>query len=224
MGALTVIRHAQASFGAANYDKLSELGHRQSEALGVALRAQGVAWPERVFVGEQVRHVETFEGVAKGYGATAVPEVHAGLNEFDFKALLEAHKQSAALPENTTGDRAAHFRQLKATVLAWQRDEIEAPPETFSAFVGRVQDALEAARGAETATGSVMMFSSGGAISQMVRLVLGAPAEQQILLQLQMKNCAVNRFVQGRSNTYLHGFNETPHITAENADEMLTYS
>lgn len=220
MGLLTVIRHAQASFGAANYDKLSELGMRQSEALGVAMKAQGVDWPERVFVGEQLRHLETFQGVAKSYGVEVEPEVHPGLNEFDFKALLEAHKHSDALPENTIGDRAAHFRQLKATVLAWQADEIDNPPEAFGDFVARVQDALDTAKSAESA----MMFSSGGAISQMIRLVIGAPAEQQILLQLQMKNCAVNRFVQGRKATYLHGFNETPHIDATNADEMLTYS
>lgn len=220
MGLLTVIRHAQASFGAANYDQLSPLGHRQSEALGAAMKAQGVAWPDRVFVGKQVRHRETFDGVARAYGVDVEPEVHPGLNEFDFGGLLEAHEKSESLPERTTGDRAAHFRQLKATVLAWQRDEISSPPETFAAFVGRVQDALEAARGAD----NVMMFSSGGAISQMIRLVLNAPADQQILLQLQMKNCAVNRFVQGRNATYLHGFNETPHIDALNASEMLTYS
>ena len=58
----------------------------------------------------------------------------------------------------------------------------------------------------------------------MIRLALGAPADQQILLQLQMKNCAVTRFVMGRGGTYLHGFNETPHVDATTADEMLTYS
>ncbi len=222
MGALSVIRHAQASFGAANYDQLSELGHRQSEALGAALRAQGMAWPDVVYVGEQVRHQETFEGVARGFGASAAPKVHPGLNEFDFAGLLEADDKAEALPEATSSDRAAHFRQLKATVLAWQRDEIANPPERFAAFCARVADALEAARAEEAA--HVMMFSSGGAISQMIRLVLDAPAEQQVLLQLQMKNCALTRFMQSRRATYLHGFNETPHITAENAAEMLTYS
>jgi hypothetical protein len=28
----------------------------------------------------------------------------------------------------------------------------------------------------------------------------------------------------GRGGTYLHGFNETPHVDATTADEMLTYS
>ena len=45
-----LIRHAQASFGAADYDNLSELGHRQSAALGAALKRQGVV-PDAVFIG-----------------------------------------------------------------------------------------------------------------------------------------------------------------------------
>lgn len=218
MGLITIIRHGQASFGAANYDKLSELGHRQAEALGAALRAQGFSWPDKLIIGSMVRHRETFEGIAKGFGVTATPEVHPGLNEFDFSGLLSAHDQGDARPEHTTHDRAAHFRQLKATVLAWQKGEIENPPESFEAFVDRVSDALAAA------DGDTLMVSSGGAISQMIRLVMAAPAEQQILLQLQMKNCAVNKIVQGRNGAYLHGFNETPHINAANMDEMLTYS
>ena len=34
MGSIYLIRHGQASFGAENYDVLSPLGYRQSEALG----------------------------------------------------------------------------------------------------------------------------------------------------------------------------------------------
>ena len=37
MGTLTLVRHGQASFGAADYDQLSELGLRQCQALGTYL-------------------------------------------------------------------------------------------------------------------------------------------------------------------------------------------
>jgi len=42
MGELYLIRHAQASFGAEDYDKLSVLGCEQSVALGNALSQHGV--------------------------------------------------------------------------------------------------------------------------------------------------------------------------------------
>ena len=42
MGSLYLVRHGQASFGADNYDKLSELGHRQCVRLGEYFRHKGV--------------------------------------------------------------------------------------------------------------------------------------------------------------------------------------
>ena len=70
---------------------------------------------------------------------------------------------------------------------------------------------------------SVFLFSSGGAIAQMVRAVLDAPAVTQVELQLQMKNCAVSRLIATPSKTFLHSFNVTPHVTADTAD-LLSYA
>lgn len=222
MADLIVVRHAQASFGAADYDKLSDLGHLQSEALGRALATQGLA-PDVVVIGEQRRHRETLEGILRGMGGTAPQvETHPGLNEFDFKALLDARYRHTPAPEGMHSDRKSHFRTLRDTVLAWQRDEVIDPPETWAAFAARV----EAARASLARSGAkqVLAVSSGGAISQMVAACLNTPPETQIELQLQMRNCGVSRFVYSDRVFFLHGFNETPHIRAENADTFLTYS
>ena len=42
MGTLYLVRHGQASFGAADYDNLSELGHRQAVRLGEYWRERGM--------------------------------------------------------------------------------------------------------------------------------------------------------------------------------------
>ncbi len=215
-----VIRHAQASFGAADYDVLSALGHRQALALGRALAVQGVR-PDRLVIGAQRRHRETMQGIVAGLGLeTAEFEQHPGLNEFDFKGLLDARQRGRPPVAGLHSDRGTHFRTLRDTVLEWQRDEIADPPETWAAFAARV----EAARQVLGASGEVVLaVSSGGAIGQMVAAALNAPAAEQIKLQLQMKNCAVTRFVATPRQFYLHGFNETPHVTAATA-ELLTYS
>lgn len=216
-----LVRHAQASFGAADYDNLSPLGHRQSEALGAAMAVQGIR-PDRVFIGAQKRHRQTWEGMAKGMGCDLEPTVLPGFNEFDFKGLLDARFANEPAPEGVHSDRRTHFRKLRETVLMWQNDEIDSPPERFADFAARVREAREivAASGAQTP----VAVSSGGAIGQSVAEVMEAPADQMIALQLQVKNCAVARFVIASSGTWLHGFNETPHIDAANASEMLTYS
>jgi broad specificity phosphatase PhoE len=221
MAELFVVRHAQASFGAADYDVLSDLGHQQSEALGRALKTQGVQ-PEVFVIGAQRRHRETLEGILKGMGRAANPIIHEGLNEFDFKGLLDARYRGKEAPENIHTERKSHFRTLRETVLEWQRDEITDPPERFADFAARVEDARRALVG--HIGKPVLAVSSGGAISQMLAATLQTPADQQIVLQLQMKNCAVNRFIFTERSFFLHGFNETPHITAENSESMLTYS
>ena len=69
MGELLVIRHGQASFGADNYDKLSDLGHRQSEAVGQLLRDTG--WvPDRTITGTLTRQKETLASMGFGPAET----------------------------------------------------------------------------------------------------------------------------------------------------------
>ncbi|MEQ9694776.1 histidine phosphatase family protein [Shimia sp. SDUM112013] len=216
-----LVRHAQASFGAADYDNLSELGHRQSEALGVALKRQG-AVPDKVFIGAMKRHRQTWEGMARGMGITAEPVILPGLNEFDFKGLLDARFARGGAPEGMHDDRRQHFRTLRDTVLLWQKDEIENPPERFGDFAARVREAREVIAASDARL--PMAVSSGGAIGQTVAEITGGPADQMIALQLQVKNCAVARFVVSKNGTWLHGFNETPHIDASNEADMLTYS
>lgn len=217
-----LIRHAQASFGADDYDKLSDLGHRQSAALGAALKRQGVV-PDAVFIGAQRRHRETWEGIASAMDAPGDPVVLPGLNEFDFAGLLEARYATRGdRPDNIHTDRRTHFRALRDTVLEWQRGEIANPPETWDTFSARVRAARQAI--ADSGAKTPLAISSGGAIGQTIREIVDAPPDQMIALQLQVKNCAVARIVLSRGKAWLNGFNETPHIDAANQAEMLTYS
>ena len=50
MSVILLVRHGQASFGAADYDNLSPTGHEQSRVLGAALAARGVS-PDLVVAG-----------------------------------------------------------------------------------------------------------------------------------------------------------------------------
>ena len=69
MSRLILIRHAQASFSPdpskafVDYDRLSELGHQQAEALGEELVAAGVVF-DRAYTGPAARQRQTAEGIA----------------------------------------------------------------------------------------------------------------------------------------------------------------
>ena len=122
------------------------------------------------------RHRETIEGIAQGMGASnPAPLIHSGLNEFDFTGLLNACYFGQPAPDNMHNDRKTHFRLLRQTVLAWQRNEIENPPETWDAFVNRIEAARQFIVAQDGQKG--LALSSGGAIGQMVAATLQTKAE-----------------------------------------------
>jgi broad specificity phosphatase PhoE len=221
MPTLYLIRHGQASFGADNYDKLSAIGHEQSEVLGAWFAAEGI-FPDLVAHGSLTRQKETLAGILKGMAREMTPEEHPGLDEFDFGKLLKAKYAAGGEPDGMMTDHKSHFRTLRTTVAEWQRDEIPNPPEMWGAFTARVDTACRALM--REAVETVFAVSSGGAIAQAVSALLETPGVHQTKMQLQMKNTAITRFIYTPRATYFHSFNETPHITAANAGRLLTYA
>ena len=104
MGQLYLVRHGQASFGADDYDQLSDLGQRQSRRLGEYFRAKGLVF-DAVIMGSLKRHAQTWQGIRDGIGGTPEPLVWPGLNEYDSEAVIHAIHPTPLdkpdTPENT---------------------------------------------------------------------------------------------------------------------------
>jgi broad specificity phosphatase PhoE len=216
MAELLVIRHAQASFGSDDYDRLSELGHRQSELAGRALREAGWA-PDRLVTGTLKRQQETL----KSMGFSGCPDTHPGLNEYDFHDLLDV-RFDGKVPDLVRHDRKTHFRTLRETILDWQAGGLAQASESWNDFAARV----DAARVFATRTDArrVLVISSGGPIGQLVSHSLGAPPQQMIALNLQVKNTSLTRFFFSKDSFFLHEFNATPHFSTQENARLMTYS
>lgn len=220
MAELLVVRHGQASFGTDNYDKLSDLGHQQSQLLGAWLKKSG--WePDRLITGSLVRQQETLRSM----GFETPPEVHPGFNEYDFHNLLYA-RYDGDVPDLVMGDRKTHFRTLRETIFEWQDGGLPNAAESWVDFETRVAAARDFAT--DTTCRRVLVVSSGGAIGQLVATALGAPKRQMMELNLQIRNSSTTRFVfssQGTGRgTGLMEFNSIPHMVGDVPDHMITYS
>ena len=214
MAELLVIRHGQASFGAENYDALSDLGLRQSRAVGAHLRAIG--WvPDRLITGTLERQRDTLSAM----GFDGPHEEHAGFNEYDFHQLLHA-RFDGDVPDAVIGERRTHFRTLRDTVFDWQDGKIADPYETWQAFETRVAAAQAFATVGEARR--VLVVSSGGVIGQLAASTLGAPKRMMMELNLQVKNSSLHRFVFSAGRIMLTEFNGTPHFDAD--PTLLSYS
>ena len=213
---LLVIRHGQASFGQDNYDVLSDLGHKQAEALGALLRE--LDWvPDRLVTGTLTRQRDTLSSM----GFAQAPEEHSGLNEYDFQDLLTA-RFDGNVPDMVNSDRKTHFRALRETVFEWQDAAFEGASETYAEFTARVEAARAFA--CDTQAKRVLVVSSGGVIGQMTAAALGAPKRQMMTLNLQIKNTSMTRFMFSGASFSLNEFNATPHFMHPAGADLLSYS
>lgn len=216
MAELLVVRHGQASFGADNYDRLSEVGHEQSRLAGEALREAG--WvPDRLVTGTLERQKETLRSM----GFADAPEEHPGFNEYDFHDLLHV-RFNGAVPDAVRGERKTHFRTLRDTILDWQGGGCVGALESWAEFEARV--AAARAFATDTKARRVLVISSGGVIGQLVATALSAPKAMMMEVNLQVKNSSMTRFVFSGERFFLNEFNATPHLAPIARAGLLTYS
>ena len=223
MPKIIFVRHGQAQFGQANYDKLSEVGHEQAVALGKAILEQGITIDHWVS-GDMVRHAETLRGISQGMRTQVSHQiVTPDLNEYDFTGQLNARFVGSKAPVGLHTDRKTHFRALRETLALWQNDKILNPPESWAAFETRLKRAQQTIFGLEGDT--ILVVSSGGAISKIVANALGVSHAKQVDLQLQIKNASMSTFIYSRrtGGFFLNAFNETPFVSAK-TQHLLTYS
>ncbi len=224
MAELYLVRHGQAGKLGGDYDRLSELGRRQSQLLGAHLAALGVSF-DRVARGSLRRHAETLEPLLAELGHEGEPEVLPGLNEYDFDNLTQAYFVEHPKPEGFHDDPRVFFRLLRKAILAWSRDELPAEMllESWSSFTGRITEAL--ARLTDPSRGQrVLAVSSGGAISMVLAQVLTLTPDVAVNLNLQSKNSGYSRFIFTGKAIYLHSFNAAPHLETPELQGLVTYS
>jgi len=224
MAELVLVRHGQASFGADDYDKLSELGWQQSRWLGEYFAERQIAF-DRVVRGSLRRHAETLAGIGEGIGRLLEGVEDARLNEYDAQALLAAHLKGVAKPQGE--DRREHFRVLREAMYAWTDGTLAGAPagyphEPFSEFRGRVLAALADAR--EGRAKRVLVVSSGGPISTVLAEVLGMPLRGVVDLNLQTRNTGITELQSGASRIHCVSFNNVPHLDRPDRAGALTYS
>ena len=229
MATLHLIRHGQASFGASDYDRLSQRGWEQGRVLGrwIGRHTQ----PERLFGGELRRHRETIEAMAEGFG-DGLPEaaVHPGLNEFDHRSVLEAYRPGWGNPEEMAWQLAKEADPRKAfqhafseAIRRWIGGENEGDyPESWRAFRERVLQGIdEVIRDAGDAK-HVFVVTSGGPISVVAQSLLDLDDMRAFRLNEVLANASVSRVLFSGDRRSLAVFNSFGHLEGEDP-KLVTY-
>ena len=220
MGTLYLVRHGQASFGAADYDQLSALGREQCVCLGRYWQQRGITF-EAVLTGSLKRHQQSLAGIAEGLGASYQSLVWPELNEYDSKALVQAiHPEPLARPDSPELYRH-HLRLLRDGLKAWMRGDTQPRGMiSYAEFSAGVTAALDHVL--KNYSGTVLIVSSGGPISTAVGQVLSTPAETTIELNLRIRNSSVTEFAFTPKRHMLVSYNNLPHLDSEQGLAMVT--
>ena len=222
MGTLYLVRHGQASFGAKDYDNLSELGHRQSVRLGEYFADKGLRF-DTVLTGTLKRHAQTWAGIAQGAELTLTPTLWPGLNEYDSEAVIATvHPHPLAKPD-TPELYKHHFRLLRDGLTQWMNGVVSPKGmPSYREFQHGVVSALEHVR--KHGEDNVLIVSSGGPISTAVGHVLGTTPETTIELNMRIRNTAVSELAFNPKRHTLLTFNTLAHLDAPEHAHWVTYA
>jgi broad specificity phosphatase PhoE len=224
MGNLYLVRHGQASFGAEDYDNLSELGHKQAERLGAYFKQKNLQF-DAVITGTLRRHTQTWQGIATGAGYAYEPLQMPGLNEYDSEAVIGAiHPGKLEKPDSPEMYRH-HFRLLKDGLTQWMNGVVSpVGMPSYVDFQQGVVSALDHVRKnhSEKTSGNVLIVSSGGPISTAVGHILGTTPETTIELNLRIRNCSITEFAFTPKRHMLVTYNTLPHL--EELPDWVTYA
>jgi broad specificity phosphatase PhoE len=224
MATLYLVRHGQASFAAANYDRLSELGRRQSAWLGEYFAERGIEF-SRVVCGTLERQRETARAIIQTMGATLSAAEHPGWNEYSGEALYRAYLGDEWANARAKGDVRSVYRTIKAALADWSEGKLQGPlPETWQGFGARIAAAMQSACAGLPADANVLAATSGGAIGRAIADLLQAPAQTAIELNLQFRNSGFCEIFFSPRSMRLISFNCVPHLERSDRRGAITYS
>jgi broad specificity phosphatase PhoE len=228
---LLLIRHGQASYGAADYDVLSERGGRQADHLGTHLARTAI---DALYSGPLRRQRDTATRLGKGE-----PAIVDELAEYDAFNIIQRFLPRLAdedpvlrpLVDGSAGNDAMQLldRAFEQAVTGWSRGAIDHPDiESYEAFGTRVRRGLDRVLAAHGGGQTVAVVSSGGPIAIAVGLALGLGPDHTMAVGRAIRNASVTE-LRWRSRGFawrpgdfsLYGFNHVAHL--EHDAELVTY-
>jgi broad specificity phosphatase PhoE len=232
MATFLLVRHGQASLGAADYDRLSELGVRQSALLGEWWKRIGMRF-DAVVTGELARHRDSAAACLAAMQSAPPVTAETAFDEYDAWDVLRVHR-----PDFRDGEAVGHFfareanpaRAFQALFCAaverWVSGLHDGDyREPWPAFRGRVLEGFRALAAGARGEGrsSVAVFTSGGPITVICQEALGIPDARILELNWALLNAGITQVRSGASGWRLGLFNAVPHLEVARDASLLTH-
>ncbi|MHC6226123.1 histidine phosphatase family protein [Pseudomonas sp. X10] len=235
MGSIYLIRHGQASFGADDYDVLSPVGVRQSQALGEHLAQLGLRL-DRCLAGSLRRQQDTARLALESLQAAGCPnpalETDPAFNEFDadgviralLPGLLPEEPEALHILRNGAQNRSEFQRLFALMVQRWHDGEhADDGLESWQSFISRVDAGLQRILQQAESGHNIAIFTSGGTIAALLHLVTRITPSQAFALNWQIINTSLSQLKFRGRDVALAFFNSQAHVQLLRTPELVTY-
>ena len=232
MTQLLLIRHGQASFGAANYDRLSETGERQARLVGRHLAAANQHF-DVLICGDMQRQRRTAELAREALPGAPEIATDADFNEYDADAIFQAyvprvfdeHPELGEARDQLKTDRRVFQKVFEKVTRHWLANTPHEHPgcEAWADFRARVQRALERLRSDYPKDSRIGVFSSGGPIAVSIATATDASEAKTIELNWSVYNAAINELRSTRDGWRMLGFNDIAALRAAGDTSLITF-
>lgn len=243
MAAIYLIRHGQASFGSADYDKLSDKGHQQALMLGKYWRFKNT--PSKFYCGDLLRHNQTYAGFIQGLNSTTTPVIsHSGFNEFDHTDILNNYhakwqdfaQMSQEINQQKTTNKSFQIEFSKALSRWVFGNKDEEYQESWPTFKARCIRALQDVITQELhnrrqgnnpgkepeKSNDILIFTSAGTISVIVQHILTLSDQQTLAVNQQIRNTSVTKLLFSEDKLSVDYLNNYSHLE-QAGDNWVTF-
>ncbi|OQX06046.1 MAG: hypothetical protein BWK80_51270, partial [Desulfobacteraceae bacterium IS3] len=207
----------QASFGASDYDRLSELGKKQADITGRFFAKAGIHF-DAAYSGTLKRQKQTAEIVLNSISA----QISDSFDEYDFMAIIRSQlpnllgKESDQILIND----AVFDKYFGKMMKRWASGVDDKPGvETFSHFTQRVINGIKTAA-ADNPGKTTAIFTSGGVIGMALHAVLNIAPWEALKSAWLIPNCSFSSIVFNEKGLKLETFNSMAHL---NVEGLITY-
>ncbi len=234
MGQIFLVRHGQASFDSADYDRLSELGFEQARVLGTWFAQTGQRFT-RVTSGSLLRQRQTAEACMNAHELALRPagewQVDPCFNEYAHVEVLRCYRpelgdsaQLRALLEKSANPRAAFQEMFAAAMSRWMSGRFDEDySESWPAFRQRCWTALERLVQDAERGDSVAVFTSGGVIAALCQRLLDMSDAATARLSWGLVNCGVTRVLFQPGQVSLSYLNNHAHLERMAQPHVITF-
>ena len=234
MASIILIRHGQASFGAANYDQLSDLGRRQAQLLNNYFSNCGITL-DAIYCGTLERQRQTAEIATKSQLAETPFHIDPRFNEirndeqFEFllPELIKRNPSVAKLVEKAKSDSKSYQKVLEQVFQMWvSSNDDDSEIQSWQDYSAKVEEAVKDLVKREGSGKNIGLFTSGGTIATIVSQVLGLDGSFAYRFYEPVINASMTRLLYNQEKVSLSSFNDHSFLqwkSGKQGKSMISY-